>query len=109
MKRKRVNKQPIRGSKETTGLSDPQQIILSANRNHLGNQVSSVLNTWAELSLSFPHICANEEQFAVSNLRQRQTVVEVSDAAGSWKVLETWDKHKETSGIMVLKDDPLTL
>lgn len=64
-------------------------IILSVVTNHLDEQVPSVLSAWAQFGLSLRGVGANEEQPTVPDLGQWQVVMEVSDAAGSWKVLET--------------------
>lgn len=41
---------------------------------------------------------ADEEQPAVSNLGQGQSVMEVSDAAGAWKILQTQGKYEDLTG-----------
>lgn len=64
------------------------ECFLSAVTNHLDDQVPSVLNAGAELGLSLLGVGADEEQPAVPDLGQRQGVMEVGDAAGSWKVLK---------------------
>lgn len=64
-------------------------VCLSAVTNHLDDQVASVLDAIGKLRVALLHVGADEVQLAVSDLGQRQSVVEVGDAAGSWKVLET--------------------
>lgn len=53
------------------------------------DQLPSVLNAGVELSLALLHTGADEEQLAFSELGQGQGVMEISDSAGSRKVLET--------------------
>lgn len=79
------------------------QSVLSAVTNHLDDQLLGVLNAWAELCVSLLHMGADEEQPAVPDLGQRQSVMEVSDAAGSWKVLQTRAERDETGGKNVIK------
>jgi len=77
-----------------TGLHhNHQQCVSSAVTNHLDDHVPSVPNAWAQLRLAFPHMGTDEEQLALADLRQGQSVMEVSDAAGTWKILEIEDKH----------------
>lgn len=54
----------------------------------MGDQGLSVLHARAQLRLALLHVGSDEEQAPVAELGQRQSVVEVSDAAGTWKILE---------------------
>lgn len=65
----------------------------SAITNHLEDQGPSVLHARARLRLALPHVRADEEQAALPELGQGQGVVEVGDAAGTWKILETAEKR----------------
>lgn len=63
--------------------------VLSGLTNHLDDQILSILNARAQLRLALLHVGTDEEQPAVSDLRQGQGVVQVGDAAGTWKILKT--------------------
>lgn len=67
--------------------------VLSAVRDHLQDQLSSVLNARAELALALLHVGPDEEQPAVPGLREGQSVVQICDAAGSWEVLLVGQYH----------------
>lgn len=74
----------------STGLDHPTSLVLSsAVTDHLEDHFPRVLNAGAQLHVALLHVGTNEEEAAVSNLRQAEGLVEIRDAAGTWKILET--------------------
>lgn len=65
--------------------------VLSAVTNQLGDQIPGVPGAWAGLRLALLGMGTDEEQPAVPDLWQGESVVEVGDARRPWKVLkEAW-------------------
>lgn len=88
MKKKKPWKCAIKSkTKDLVTIKGPK-CVLAAVTNQLDDQVLGVPSARAELWLAFFGVGTDEEQPAVPDLGQGQGVVEVGDAAGSWKVLE---------------------